>query len=164
MRIRYYIVDTSYLLELFNVPGCSNPHSNTEVKKKFEDAIKSKSRLYVPLPCVFEIADHIANVKIGRKRSELAKKLFSTILSSLKESIPWILIPSPEPTTIANLFRSYAKNYVIQGIGLTDTTVISEASRLKKKYRSLGCSVHIWTKDINMKAFEPDKEDYPFTG
>ena len=164
MRIAVYVIDTSYLLELFNIPGFSNFSSVDIIREKFKAAIQSKSRLYVPIPCIFELADQVAKVRDGRKRIELAKKLSCTVLSSIKESIPWNLIPLFDFDTITDLFKSYTKKYIIQSLGLTDTTVVNEANRLKKKYKSLNYSVHIWTKDQSMKSLEPDSEDHPFLG
>lgn len=164
MSISVYIIDTSYLDEVFNVPGFSNHHSATEVKDRFQKAIESKSRFYVPWPCIFELADHIAHIPNGRKRAKLAKELSHTILSSIQKSVPWILVPPRDEDVLIELFNSYTREYVLQGIGLTDTTVVNEAKRLKKNYKGLGFDVHIWTTDIKLKALEPDSEDHPFIG
>lgn len=44
-------------------------------------------------------------------------------------------------------------------MGLTDSTIASEAHRLKEKYSaSLDYRVHIWTTDTTLKAHEPDAE------
>jgi hypothetical protein len=164
IKTAVYVVDTSYLLELFNVPKFSDSSSVNKVREKFDIAMKAESRLYVPMPCIFELADHIADVQIGSKRFQLAGDLVSTVLDSIATSIPWNIVPSRDLPTMKGIFTSYATEYVKQSIGLTDTTVINEANRLKKKYNTSDYGVHIWTKDKRLKSFEPDRENNPFIG
>lgn len=158
-----FIIDTSYLLELFKVPDCSNESHGEKIKEKYYHAIENKSRLYVPLSCVFEFADHIADVKNGNSRKILGGKFLKTIKSSIEDQVPWTITPSAGLEFIPKICEVFANTYVIRGIGLTDTSIISEAKRLKKKYKSF-YKVHIWTKDKKLKAYEPDKEKNPFTG
>jgi len=62
----------------------------------------------------------------------------------------------------------YSKEYVLQGLGLTDTAVYLQAERLSednKKYKKIKyIPVHIWTKDNSLKSREPDPEEDPFLG
>jgi len=51
--IHIYVVDTSYLLELFRVPKDSTDESHAKVKSKFSEANERGDRLYVPLPVLF---------------------------------------------------------------------------------------------------------------
>jgi hypothetical protein len=52
----------------------------------------------------------------------------------------------------------YAQEMAEQGIGLSDTSLIEEARRLRKKYNQPRDRVHIWTKDRRLKTHEPDAE------
>ncbi len=49
-----------------------------------------------------------------------------------------------------------------KGLSLTDTSIIREAHNYKKKRSSFGYKVHIWTRDRELKAREPDSERNPF--
>ncbi|MBU2549979.1 MAG: hypothetical protein KKB20_16325, partial [Proteobacteria bacterium] len=89
MTTACYVIDTSYLLELFRVPGHSNDIAVGLVRKKYEAAIERGDRLFVPLPCIFELGNRIAHVGDGRRRKKLAKYLFETVQSSVDRAMPW---------------------------------------------------------------------------
>jgi hypothetical protein len=163
---RVYVVDTSYLLELFAVPNFSTEPAIGAVRHKFEQAIASRAQLIVPLGCVFELADHIADVPNIDFRHKLAEKLAQTVKSSLTTSQPWQITPPDKlDARLPEIFDKYASTYLRQGMGLTDTYTLEEALRLKRKYpASLGYRVHIWTKDRVLKANEPDTETDAFVG
>jgi predicted nucleic acid-binding protein len=44
-----YVVDTSYLVEFYKVGKHHKEINHQEVKKRFDEAIKNKYRLYVPI-------------------------------------------------------------------------------------------------------------------
>lgn len=159
------IIDTSYLPELFKVPGFSQKPAIEEIRERYAMAIKSDSRLYVPLPCIFELADHIAEIDDGNHRNKLGNEVYKTIKTSVEEGIPWLITPPIEAIDfLPKLFEECVNKYMIEGIGLTDTCTIHEAGRLKKKYSSFNYKVHIWTKDRDLKAQEPDSEQNPILG
>jgi len=159
---RVYVIDTSYLVELFRIPGFSQESAVKKVRKRYSIAIENASRLYVPLPCIFELGDHIAKVDNGNSRRKAGKVFCDTITSSVERNIPWIITPSTEIELLPRFCEIFLENCVKQCIGLTDTFTIQEAHRLKKKYVSFGYKVHIWTKDKSLKAHEPDFENDPF--
>ncbi|MBI5118715.1 hypothetical protein HZA56_19780 [Candidatus Poribacteria bacterium] len=163
---RIYVIDTSYLLELFAVPGFSTEQAVKTIQAKFKEAIQARSQLIVPLGCLFELANHIADVPDVGQRLALVEKLTKAVESSVATAQPWQISP-PDKLDIAlpRMFAEYAKTYLPQGMGLTDTYTLEEALRLRRKYSpAMGCMVHIWTKDRILKAHEPDKEPNPFVG
>ena len=160
-----YVIDTSYLLELFAVPGHSTKEATDEIRSRFAAAGKSGARLYVPVPSIYELANHISHVSDGNVRRSLAKVVQKYVLSSLDDGTPWIIIPSQQLDTFKKLIVSFVDNYVIQGIGLSDSTLIDEARRLKReRYGGPGWRVHIWTKDEVLKTWEPDSESDAYLG
>ncbi len=162
---RVYVIDTSYLLELFAVPGHSSQEARDEIRSRIAAAAKSGARLYVPVPSIYELANHISQVSDGNARRSLAEQVRDTVLSSLDQGAPWTIIPSQQLDTFKNLIASFVDNHVIQGIGLSDSTLIDEARRLKNTtYRERGCPVHIWTTDEALKAWEPDNEPDAYLG
>lgn len=159
-----FVVDTSYLLELFAVPNFSTPESVDAVKEKFRLAIESRHQIVVPLGCIYELANHIADVPDGNIRNRLAAQLSDAVSRSLKTSQPWLIIPPDKlESFLPELLKTFSTDYVAQKLSLTDTATILEALRLKEKYTTL-CKVHIWTKDVTLKAREPDAEEEPFCG
>jgi len=161
-----YLIDTSYLIELYKIPGESGESAIQEIHMRFEIAIINKSRLYVPLPCIFELGNHIAKIQDGRGRRELAQKLFLDVKDSVETSKPWITLPSVEiGEALRRLCKAFSENYQRLRIGLTDSFIIEEANRLKRDQdNKFGFKVHIWTKDKALKTYEPDTEENPFTG
>jgi predicted nucleic acid-binding protein len=161
------VVDTSYLVELFKVPKLFDPVFAERVKQRFGDAIKAGHRLYVPFPVVFEVANHIAGVPDGGSRKKLADLLANTVRSCVDSGNPWIITPASSEDILYDLSELlrlcdvYAREMAVQSIGLSDTAIIEEARRLKGKYNQPGDRVHIWTRDLGLKAHEPDAEPEP---
>ncbi len=162
---RVYVIDTSYLLEIFAVPKCTNPKAQDKIKSLLTSAVENKARLYVTVPSIYELANHISDVPNGNVRRSLAEQVRDTVLSSLNDGMPWTIIPSQQPDTFKNLIVSFVNNHVIQDIDLSDSTLIDEAHRLKReRYQRRGSPVHIWTTDEALKAWEPDNEPDAYLG
>lgn len=172
MAKRHYIIDTSYLLELFRVDGCCEPSAADAVQRKFDEANDQYGSFYVPIPVLFELANHIADVKNYQRRKVLAESFCTTIVECLKDDLPWIITPPGNPQTIRELVQAlhestqrFSSEFSEQKLGLTDAVVIMEAERLKKAHpsnRLKQVCVHIWTRHKEMKAHEPDAEPDPF--
>lgn len=118
---------------------------------------------FVPLPCLFELGDHIADIQNDELRQQLADNLLKTVQDSINTRKPWTITPTrpPEeilPTLLARFVPLAAK----QGIGLVDTFTLDEASRLKQKLEEFKARIHIWTNDRALKRYEPDAEVNPF--
>ncbi|MCY3761923.1 MAG: hypothetical protein OXH50_11795 [Gemmatimonadetes bacterium] len=160
-----YLIDTSYLLELFAVPGNSTEKAVAEVRKRISDAARNRARLYVAVPSIYQLASHISDVANGNLRVSLAEKVRDSVLSSLDEGMPWTVLPSREARWLRDAVTRFADTHVREGIDLTDGTLIDEALRLKQTtYRGPAWRVHIWTKDRKLKAREPDSEPDAFLG
>ena len=160
-----YVLDTSYLCELFAVPHYSTKKDVVEVRRCFKEAIKAGRRLYVSLPAIFELAGHIADVSDGRLRRKLSEKLRDTVISSIREGNPWNLLPALDMSTVERLINGFVDHSHEEGMSLVDTTLIDEADRLRQDtYRGQAWRVHIWTKEKRLKALEPDSEPNAFLG
>ncbi len=161
MTNRFFVVDTGYLLELFKVDGHYNDNIHQIITDKFEKAATQGFQFYVPISVLFELANHIGNIDNGHRRKQLAEKLAKTVMSCVKEKNPWIITPCKELASVEQLAETllkFSSEYSIQGLGLTDTSVLLEANRLYEKYKQHGYKIHIWTTERTLKAFEPDTE------
>jgi hypothetical protein len=157
-----YVIDTSYLLELFVCGRDSNKQVSDQVRKRFKEANTAGGRFFVPLPCLFELGDHIADVGHDGLRKDLVDKLVSTVKSSLESKTPWTITPAGSPETVLpKLLDRFAPAATRQKIGLVDTFTWDEADRLKQKLANIKARVHIWTNDRNLKGKEPDSEHNP---
>ena len=130
--IPVYVIDTSYLCELFAVPHYSTEGAISEVRKRFAAAIEAGTRLYVSLPAIFELAGHIADVPDGGLRRKLSEKLRDTVISSIREGLPWNLLPALDMSTVERLINGFVDHSPEKGVSLVDTTLIDEADRLRQ--------------------------------
>ena len=159
MSATLYVIDTSYLIELFSCGRDSNPTASAEVRRRFKQANAGGGRFFVPLPCLFELGDHIADVGHDEVRKKLVDHLVSTVLSSLASSTPWTITPTGTPETVLlKLLERFAPAAIKQKIGLVDAFTWEESVRLKAKLSEMKVRVHIWTNDRNLKGKEPDAE------
>lgn len=172
MSLKVLVLDTSYLLEVYRVPSFHDPVHADVIKKRLAEVTKEGARLFVPFPVVFEVANYIADVRDGGHRHLLAAQFNKAIRNSVESGSPWIITPGSDSSILLELGNlvemcdRYAIELAIQGIGLSDTAIVEEAKRLKKKYKKYGSGalVHIWTKDRRLKPHEPDAEPNPFLG
>lgn len=165
MAIPVYVIDTSYLCELFAVPRYSTEKAISEVRRRFTVAAEIGARLYVSLPTVFELAGHIADVPEGGRRRKLSVGLRDAVFTSIREGQPWSLLPAINEGAVKRFLDNFVRYSPEKGISLVDTSLIDEANHLREtKYRGEGWQVHIWTKDERLKAEEPDAEPNAFLG
>ena len=163
---RFYVVDTGYLVELFKVDGHYNDDSHQIIAEKFNTVAQDSSRVYIPISVLFELANHIAHVNNGNHRKKLASKLAIIVKKCVegKDKTSWVIEPCKEFKSAEQLSETllkFSNEYSIQGLGLTDTSVLLIAQELRKKYNQ-NYLVHIWTRDQDLKAREPDSEQNPF--
>lgn len=163
MSTTVYVIDTSYLLELFGCGRDSQKTVSAEVRRRFKDANAAGGRFFVPLPCLFELGDHIADVGHDGLRGKLASELVATVKKSLDLGTPWTITPTGPPEEILpQLLDRFAPAAINHKIGLVDTFTWVEADRLKHKLEAYKVRVHIWTNDRQLKNKEPDAEPAPY--
>ena len=163
MSVTLYVIDTSYLIEVFACGRDSNLTASAEVLRRFRQANANGGRFFVPLPCLFELGDHIADVGHDELRKALVEKLVSTVKSSLESNNPWAITPTGTPETVLpKLMERFAPAAKGQKIGLVDAFTWEESVRLKAKLSQLKARVHIWTNDRGLKDKEPDTEVNPY--
>jgi hypothetical protein len=163
MSIAVYVIDTSYLVELFGCGRSSNQAAARIVRERFTAANRAGGRFFVPLPCLFELGDHIADVGHGTLRRQLAEKLLGTVQNSLQTGSPWTITPTRQPEEILPfLLARFVPLAAKQRIGLVDTFTLDEALRLKQKLEKMKARIHIWTNDRDLKSHEPHAEQNPY--
>jgi predicted nucleic acid-binding protein len=168
LMITYIVVDTGYLLELFRVPKRFKESDAEEIKRRFSIAKTQLNRLYIPIPVLFELANHIAHIEDSNVRLDLANKLSETVKQGIaSENTFFNIIPCAAFTVTSELsnnlevfVQQFAEYFVKQKLGLTDSAVLLEAQSLKNKNNC----VHIWTTDAPLKRYEPDTEPNYFIG
>lgn len=73
----FLVIDTSYLLELFAVPGNTQLQAAKAVQAKFAQAFNSNAQLFVPLPVLFELAK---GERIAAKAWDVLPVAFESLL------------------------------------------------------------------------------------
>ncbi len=144
-----YVVDTSYLLELFKVDGNYTDEAFKEVNERFKQVVKTSSLVFVPLPCIYELGNHIADVRDGTRRRELALEVLGIVNKCISSRTPWTITPATGIESLADLWEKFANEYIkytksehSPSIGLVDSATIYEARRLKKEYGKRASKVH----------------------
>ncbi len=162
------VLDTSFLIELFKIPMDSNQQLHDQAIVLLEDAIRNKYDIYCPVSVLYELANHIVDIKSHEAQRSIAEKFTEMVLTSWHEKVPFIIIPGDmddfETHGIARLpeLCNDYKTSIRQGLGLTDCTTIDTARKLKASYteRLKRWPTHIWTLHRKLKAMEPDKFEH----
>jgi len=157
---RVFVIDSSYLTELYRVPGFSSASFSRALRSKIAQEVDA--RFYVPVGCLYKLCDHIADVDDGNRRHQLARQVATDVRSSRDRGLPWLVSPSTGLDELAEFVRRFAFDPGHLAIGLTNSEVIEIARTLKSRYGIEGrYRVHIWTRNQRLKAYEPDPEPAP---
>ncbi|MDQ7091858.1 MAG: hypothetical protein Q9M50_14675 [Methylococcales bacterium] len=162
MSQRMFVIDTSYLLELFKVGKDWDEDAHTKIKEKFSEEQQAGSQFYFPIPVLFEFANHIADAK---NRSTVIKNFNGLIEQCLDDELPFFITPCSNADSVSDFIKDlcrvinrFSDEFVQQQLGLTDVSIITECEHLKKQYKVSNCKIHIWTRHQALKAREQDSE------
>ena len=147
------ILDTSWLLELYQVPGDSKQERRRPVVQQAKRA--SQGRMLVTVPVLFEVANHIVHVRNGDRRRKLIEQYRADVVGSLTEDTPWTVVPTLREGDIllraqdlVDLAGRFAKMPSV-GYSLADISVIDLAQNLQMR----GMVVAILAFDKQLEAY-----------
>ena len=135
------ILDTSWLLELYRVPGYFEEARTPQVRKETSEIVDAKCELFVTDPVLFEVASHITHVRDGRRRRTLGERFRDDIKRFIDRESPWtvvsvgrdILLRSHDVIRLANRFlESSGPNY-----SFADISIIDLATELRRPERTV---------------------------
>ena len=141
---RAAILDTSWLLDLYQVKGYFNESRTNYVQNETADIVTAGCERFVTVPVLFEVASHITHVRDrnnGNCRRRLGKRLLENIENSLALDSPWtivavggdVLLRSKDLIRLAERFlESSGPNYSFANI-----SVIDLATELRKRRRTV---------------------------
>ena len=147
------ILDTSWLLELYRVPGYFNESRTLRVLTETANLVEAGGELFVTVPALFEVSSHVTHVRDGRRRRTLAGRLRDDIRSSFDRESPWtitavgsdILLRSDDVMKLAERFlESSGPNY-----SFADISIIDLAAELRRS----GKTVKILAFDQQLEAY-----------
>lgn len=135
------ILDTSWLLELYQVPGDSQPRRHDGVVAQAVVAA-TEGRVLVTLPVLFEVANHIVHVRNGHQRRNLIMKYQCDVQSSLEDEVPWTVVRTLRDDILlrAGDLIELARRFVDEasiGYSLADISIIDLARRLQQKQQEV---------------------------
>ncbi len=136
------ILDTSWLLELYQVPGYFESSRTLRVRQDTADIGKAGYELFVTVPVLFEVASHITHVRNnGNRRRALGEKLRQDITRYLRRASPWtiagvdraVLLRSEDLIRLASRFpQESGPNY-----SFADISIIDLAAELRRPGRKV---------------------------
>ena len=147
------ILDTSWLLELYRVPGHFEESRTVPVQNETAKLLEAKYELFATVPVLFEVASHITHVSDGGRRRALGEKLRDDISNSIDRESPWtiatvgreILFRSQDIIQLAERFLELSgPNYSFADISIID---------LSEMLRQPGRRVRILTFDKQLKSY-----------
>ncbi len=146
-----YIVDTSILLNILDVPE-RNQDRDT-VLLEFEKRIKARSRFQLPIAVIIETGNHIADIRIrnGRHRRRCAEKFCDMVEKALAGKAPWVVTPMPDVGEIRKWLADFPDQYAMQGFGIADRSIIHVWEEARTRNR--GYQVTIWSLDQNLASY-----------
>jgi predicted nucleic acid-binding protein len=163
------LLDTSYLLELFRVPHDSVEGHHQEAKGLMADAIENNYDLYCTIGVLYEVANHIVDVKNSKIQRKLALDFQEMVTLAWNEGNPFSIIPNSNSADLLAEFSSLPdlctkyKETLRQGLSLVDCTMVEVIAKIKANYarRQRLWQAHIWTRHGELKALEPDNFGHP---
>lgn len=147
------ILDTSWLLELYRVPGHFTESRMPLVRNETRQLIDSGYGQFVTVPVLFEVASHITRAPDGNRRRALSKKYRDDIRTSIDHESPWtivsfgtdILFRPHDVLQLAERFlESSGPNY-----SFADISIIDLAAELRRSGRT-----------VKILAFDPQLKSY----
>lgn len=134
------ILDTSWLLEFYRVPGHSRKDRHTEVTAQARD--DSRDDVFLTTPVIFEFANHLVHVKDGNRRRQLIERYCTHLTASLNDDGPWTVVADPgegillRAKTLIELAERFVRDSG-QGNSLADISVIDLVGRLRRRGRKV---------------------------
>ncbi|NWD04115.1 PIN domain-containing protein [Pseudomonas gingeri] len=161
-------LDTSFLLELFRVPHDSLEGHHEVAKTLMSDAFENGYHLYCTIGVLYELANHIVDVKNYDSQRKLATQFQEMVALAWEKGSPFSIVPNSNSADILAEFSSLPelcekyKSTLRQGLSLVDCTIVEAVTKAKINYtrRRRRWNAHIWTRHGELKALEPDNFEH----
>ncbi|MCF1486937.1 PIN domain-containing protein [Pseudomonas sp. AA27] len=162
------VLDTSFLLELFQVPVDSDPKLHAPALELMREAIEGAYDVYCTVGVLYEMANHIVDIKNPAAQKGIAQQFKEMVEMSWVDGTPFTIIPGAssselvlELSKLPDLCVTYQES-IRQRLSLVDCVIIDLAKRLRESYRSRqkNWPAHIWSRHGSLKALEPDKFEH----
>ena len=144
-----WIVDTSILLEILDVPGFCQDRE--QIAEDLEQRVQNGDAFQLPMGVVIETGNHIADVTDGTLRRNRAIQFSKLVGDTLRDGRTWRILPMPEQEEFANWCSKYPDE-VVDGRSLVDAMLIRTWERTRRRCNMF--RVAIWTKDGGLMGYD----------
>ena len=145
-----YIIDTSVLLNILDVPG-RNQDRDTVIAA-FEARIRAGSRFQVPIAVIVETGNHIARISSGDSRKRYAEEFCAMVEQALAGKAPWVVTPIPDVGKIRKWLTDFPDQYAVRGLGIADRSIIHAWE--EACIRNPSIRVVIWSRDKQLASYD----------
>ena len=147
------VLDTSWLLELYKVPGHYSESRTAEVLAETNSVVENGCMLWVTVPALFEVANHISRVGDASVRRRLVKRLHKDLKDSDAKEVPWtihtvdkgIVFRSADIVSLADRFQQMSG----PKYSFADLSIIDLVENLRKRERK----VKVFAFDKQLRAY-----------
>jgi len=143
------LVDTSILLNVFNVPG--RAQDREAVLDQLEKLIDRGDHLFIPIAAVFETGNHIAHVPAGHDRRTAAERFVFGIRDALNDRVPWKPISFPSHGEFLQWLEAFPDS-AMRGVGMGDLSVVKEWESCCQRFSM--SRVWIWSLDGHLQGYD----------
>lgn len=144
-----WIVDTSVLLEILDVPGFRQDRE--AIVEQYERRLRNNDRFQLSMGVAIETGNHIADVKDGNIRRDRAMRFDKLVRSTLESGRAWQILRLPEPHEFAD-WCSQFPDEVMRGFSLVDAMLIRTWETTRRRGNMF--RVAIWTKERRLMGYD----------
>ncbi|MEO5367747.1 MAG: hypothetical protein H7831_15585 [Magnetococcus sp. WYHC-3] len=143
------VIDTGVLLNILNVPG--NNERYEDVMRELEAHLKAGDHLFLPLACILETGNHIADIKGGGELRRIYGNIFvNQVEKALRGEAPWKVIPFPDSQVLMTWLKEFP-DLVMMEFGFADMAIFKAWKDLMQKHPL--SEVIIWGTDSKWKSY-----------
>jgi hypothetical protein len=135
------LVDTSVLLNILDVSGRNQ--AKDRVLDQLAEAIEAGDHLFLPMAAIFEVGNHIAQIKDG-DRHAVARRFVAEVRKALQNEAPWKPINLPTNAEVLAWLNQFPAA-AAQQMGMADLAIQEEWKTLCARHPMT--RVRVWALD-----------------
>lgn len=149
-----WLLDTSILCELLQVPNCSDHYR--EIAQELKRKIERKDTLLLPMTSIFETGNLIGQNGNGTQRRQAALRFVERVREAIQGKAPFQSTPFFEQEQVLGWLEQFPK-WVQQtdskghGSGFGDLSIVQEWER--QRQLNPGKQVRIWSLDEHLEVY-----------
>ncbi len=149
-----WLLDTSILCELLQVPNCSDRHR--EISDEIKRKIERRDTLLLPMTSIFETGNLIGQNGKGTQRRQAAQRFVQLVRQAIQGEAPFRPTPFFESEQVLawlEQFPDWVKRTDSRGrgSGFGDLSIVQEWER--QRQLNPGRPVRIWSLDEHLQSY-----------